>query len=689
MHAPLQSPSTRPRLQGLGVACALGIAFMLLSFLRTLGDTGSMKFGDVAIRTAMETPLWGTSLGRSLAYFVFAQLLAHLTFAALCWALACLTHYAWPGTSVTRRQWVLIWFIAGAAWVMLANASLFPTSSLGEPYSSVGTMHVFGLPLYLVAGFGLAAAISICLIRCLANPPLRRTRIGGVAVLSVIISAGVLGVFAMAAPSNPPQATQTNRPHVIIIGIDSMRADLATGPDAAMVMPNLAAFLTESVVFNDAMTPLARTFPSWVSILTGKHPHTTGAVVNLLPREMIRTGTTLPQALRDHGYQAFYAIDESRFSNIDETYGFDRIAAPPFGAADFLLSTISDAPLTNLIVNTRLGAWLTPNSYANRGAAMLYDPDTFIDRVSREAQFDRPTFLAVHLTLAHWPFTWARSPRLHETHGPARLREKYYNAAHRVDRQFGDLLELLRSKGAFENAIVVVLSDHGEALGDPDETRYPYEIMGENRDTVQINGHGTSVFSPHQYQVLFAMRSFGNSLLKSRCGPAINAPVSVVDVYPTMMDALGIESQEQFDGRSLVPLLAKSASTACATFQDRIRFTETEFNPPGITPDGPISASAIEKVRYYYDVLPSNGRMQIRREIVPTLLKQRQYAAIMGESMVAAVPVPGDSRFRYFISDQKTRMPREIAGAPDSASDPVASKLYEALQFRFSLAPRS
>ena len=96
--------------------------------------------------------------------------------------------------------------------------------------------------------------------------------------------------------------------------------------------PNMDAFLEGSVSFSNALTPLARTFPAWVSILSGRHPHSTGAFVNLLPRELIDAGPTLPDVLGQDGYQSVYAIDEVRFSNLDLSYGFDKMLAPPMGA---------------------------------------------------------------------------------------------------------------------------------------------------------------------------------------------------------------------------------------------------------------------------------------------------------------------------------------------------------------------
>src|SRR5690606_14653680 len=108
-------------------------------------------------------------------------------------------------------------------------------------------------------------------------------------------------------------------------------------------LPHLNEFFDASTEFTDTLTPLARTFPSWVSVISGKHPRTTGAIANLLPRELIHEGETLPKLLQASGYRTFYATDEVRFSNLDETFGFQAIVTPPMGAADFLLGFFGDS----------------------------------------------------------------------------------------------------------------------------------------------------------------------------------------------------------------------------------------------------------------------------------------------------------------------------------------------------------
>src|SRR5690606_868871 len=67
----------------------------------------------------------------------------------------------------------------------------------------------------------------------------------------------------------PAQATpQTSgKPNIVIIGLDSLRYD-AVGRRPSLT-PSIDAFMKESVSFSDATTPLARTFPSWVSLITG------------------------------------------------------------------------------------------------------------------------------------------------------------------------------------------------------------------------------------------------------------------------------------------------------------------------------------------------------------------------------------------------------------------------------------
>ncbi len=335
--------------------------------------------------------------------------------------------------------------------------------------------------------------------------------------------------FHAAAPPCDGVPPPWTRPHIVLIGIDSLRNDLLVPRRGAAEVPNIREFLGESRRFSDATSPLARTYPAWVSILTGRHPVATNARYNLMPRRLVHEGETLGDALRSRSYRAVYSTDEVRFANIDRSFGFDQLITPPIGAADFILGYAGDIPLVNLVASMPGGGRLFPSNHANRAANVTYRPRHFVQRLENELAIEGPTFITIHLTLAHWPYAWAGQavPTM-----PNDYRDAYGKAVTEVDRQFRDVLAALESKHVLDNAIVVLLSDHGEALGADSDSMFrgtgtPREIWDS------LWGHGTSVMSPNQYHVLLAMRAFGRARLP---GPQrdYDWPVSLEDLRPTL-----------------------------------------------------------------------------------------------------------------------------------------------------------
>ena len=138
---------------------------------------------------------------------------------------------------------------------------------------------------------------------------------------------------------------------------------------------------------------------------------------------------------------------------------------PRIGASDFLIGTYNELPLASLVINTRVGKWLFPFSYANRGVATMFEPETYVERLDREVSFDKPTLFISHLTAAHWPYYTADTPFGVSKPVSDEDRPMYRIGLKTADRMFGELVAMLEAKGALQNAMVIVLSDHGEALG--------------------------------------------------------------------------------------------------------------------------------------------------------------------------------------------------------------------------------
>lgn len=662
---------------------ALGVALMLLSYVRIIGDSQSVAFREDVLETIFAGSIWGTALGWNIVKFVLALTVLHLGFGALTWAVgtASASLAPKPDQQKNERQHVILWFALLTIGVLALNSAEYGRSSLGSPYARTMTLSIAGAPLGRWI-FGLLALGALAVV---ATALARQWRSGWRPRNPKPFFAGVgaaLLVFAAISWTGVNRShNDAKRTNVILIGIDSLRVDIVSKGGPAGVAPHLREFLDGSVWFTDTMTPLARTFPSVMSILTGRQPHKTGAYMNLPPRSAIHEGDTLGRIFSRAGYHSAFAMDEVRFANFDTSYGFDQTVTPKPGSSEFLLSLFADTPLSNTVVNTRLGALLFPFSHANRGAAGTYDPDIFLRRIDREVDFDKPLFMTTHLTLGHWPYTWAGAP-LPGPKTDAVWPDYYIDVVNRVDQQFADLMEIMRSRGVLENAIVVLYSDHGESFGLHGESLVPDgDPLVKGLGVTPQWGHGSTTLTAHQFKCVLGMRAFGAAAGKLPGARHITAPASVMDIAPTLTELTQVGSPPNYDGFSLVPLMADNAAIPPA-FQHRVRFTETEYSPVGVaTPDGKMSASGIAEAARIYTIDPKSDRVEVRTEYLPSMLSIRQYAAIGDEYMLVAVPYRSEGLSHHFLVLPKAGgQPSVLTAAPAADAPEDLRRVWSAMQ---------
>jgi len=672
---------TRPRWHGsLLNAQLMALLLLVTSYLRIAGDSQSVAFSDDVLDSVFAGRVWGTTLSYNLVYFALAVLLVHVLYGIAVWTIGVLSARAWRSARSERRQHVLLWFLLLTAGVLAKNAVTFVRSSLGEPYAELMTKSFLGIPLGNALWIAVLAAAAITALTAAARWHLaggRVTRRG----YAALAAAGVAYVAVSAHAILPTHAAAPSaQPNVILIGLDSLRSDLLDEQTSPHVTPHLEAFLKEGTRFSNAMTPLARTFSSLCAMLTGRRPHQTGAVMNLLPRGLVDDRESLPRVLSRAGYHTAYATDEVRFSNIDASFGFAQTITPPIGASEFLIEKFADTPVTNMLVNTRVGGWLFPHVHGNRGVSKIYDPDVFVERIEDELAVRQPLFFNVHLALSHWPYVWADSP-VRQADSGARWPPYYLDAARRVDQQLGDILALLAARGALENAIVVVYSDHGESFEAPHQALVPDgDPLVHALGIDPVWGHGTTVLSAHQYRIVLGMRHYDSSV---HTGQEIAAPVSFEDIAPTLVETLGVQTSAHFDGRSLVPLIAGTAGAAQG-FTGRIRFTETEYQlPPGFaTQDGKVSTSKVRDALRVYDVDRVSDRITVKRSLLGKLLFNRQYAAIGEQHLIGAFPRMTAGGYDYLAIALAGGEPRQLFGEPGS-DEPELRALWIALQQEF------
>lgn len=676
-------PPRQQLLRGFMFAAVLWILFLVLTAW-TSAATLLDRIGSTEMTRAASGGMWTGKIAWEIAAFLVTQVLLHLFFAGLTWGLACASAVVSPEARQKFGRMVVGWFCMLAGASLVYNALWFPRTLIGAYYHHavafrVGPWH-FGQIAYLAA-FAICVVVIVraAIVVFKLHDPIRKRRSLWVGLAIVVVAAGAM--IGLAARTGLASAADSSRPHVILLGIDSLRLEQLRRYGGGGVTPNLDRFLAAADIFKDTTTPAARTYSSWLAILTGRAPTVTGARFNLAERSSVRAYPTFADILRETGYRTVYSTDEVRFANIDESYGFDQVITPRIGASDFLIGTYNELPLASLFINTRAGSWLFPYSYANRGVATMYKPESYLDRVRREVSFDAPTLFISHLTAAHWPYYTAETPFGVSKPTADNEQPLYRIGLQTADRMFGELLGVLESKGALRNSLVIVLSDHGEAFGLPGDSFFDDAFLVEGlRAPLKMldYGHGQSVLSKSQYQVLLAFKTFGGPKKFGMDGRSFRYPSTVEDIAPTILDYLGLSGHAlSATGRSLLPMLEAGQDQSPEEHAARIRFTETDLAVlPG--PSGGVDEVATARQNsIYYEVNPKTGRLQIQPSRAPIVIALKERAAFTPNHLLAAIPA-GPYAHQYLFLDFPKHQGRLLLRRPGDDS-PEAQRLWDAL----------
>lgn len=617
-----------------------------------------------------------------ILYFLFIQLFLHFLFTFFIWAMVRLVGVALNCSwKVTEKLGFVLWFI-GIATVLLMNQFYFPNSKFSH---LVGTIipPVLGKWIWIpcLSSLAIAACISFWGLIVISS---KKTKI-------FIASLAVMGLIGYSVHQfNQPVVTDAatpEKPNIILIGIDSLRPDFLGYFGYEKHTPHLDHFLNQSAVFSDAFTPIARTFPAWVSILTGQYPKKSGVRFNLPTLGQFNWENTLPNKLRHEGYETIFATDETRFSNIDQSFGFNKVVTPPTGFNDFLLGNLNDFPIANLLVNTPIGKYLFPHSYGNRPVITTYDPNSFLNFLTPTLAESRtkPIFLAIHFCLPHYPYSWGTV-----TAGNKSLRN-YQAAIHRVDQQFQDFLQLLQHNKLLERSIVVVLSDHGEAIelaGDRVTEKDLFIPGNDNKqgiiprfyppsfDFEEVNqsaGHGTDVLGLTQYHVVLAFKTYG--LVKNRMAP-IAGRVSLLDIKPTVLDFVHHPHETQNDGISL----KNSIISSSALVPHQHFFIESDYSPQAIRSVHPETRKILFEGIEFFQVDPVTAHITVKDSMAKLIVSSKQYANISGEWILALYPQSTVKMMPILVNLQSGLWTNDLQTAFALAS-PAKSMLKEMERF--------
>jgi arylsulfatase A-like enzyme len=618
-----------------------------------------------------------------ILFFILAQGIIHFIYAFIIFQLTIdIAAFFKFSSAQTLRGGVSLWCI-GIITLLAANQFYFPNSKFAEL-----TMLLLGQrtaqALLLLGESILFIALSISLF---ANRFMRYV------MLLFVLGWVMLSVKPLLLHSK--DASTAAKPNIILIGIDSLRPDFVGYFGGESATPFLDHFLKEGLVLSEAVTPLARTFPSWTGILTGQYPKEVGVRTNLASRDQLDLSHALPHLLKQYQYETLYASDETRFSNIGKDYGFDHIVTPPMGLNDFLLGTFNDFPLSNLLINTSIGQWLFPYSYANRPAYFVYEPDSFLNLIRPHllANRTKPLFLAIHFCLPHYPYLWAGL----SGHTTAPI-VRYQKSIERADQQLKQFFDLLQQANLLQHAIVVVLSDHGEALelpGDritekenfvdyPKQTWPLFYLKGLDEEGInQSVGHGTDVLGLPQYHSLLAFRLYG--MPHAQQG-TIAGPVSLLSIQPTILDLIQAPVQNQSD-RSLISIFLNPSHNKMIAKQHI--FLESDFTPDAIRTLYPALHDVVLEGVELFDIDPNTTRLTVKPSMNQMIIHSKQYADLYGHWMLAAYPRPDQSPIYILINLKNGKWTNDLHSS--FAKQAPAAVMQQALEqfYGKEIKPRS
>ena len=287
---------------------------------------------------------------------------------------------------------------------------------------------------------------------------------------------------------------RTLRP-VILVSIDTLRADrLPIYGYRHGKTPHIDTFAADAVVLDRAYTHSPLTLPAHTSILTGKLPLDHGVRDNV-GFTVARGERLLPVLLREHGF-----------------------TSAGFGSA-FVMRSASGIGQGFDVYDSEI---LEARPGASMGGVQRDGMETLgLARSWLSSAGKAPLFLFFHIYEPHRPY----APPPHHSG----FEDRYDGEVAYADEIVGRLLQTLKERGLYDEALIVLLSDHGEGLGDHGEEEHGVFLYDEAIRVPLV------VKLPHE----------------ERAGKRVHDPVQHVDLVPTILDILGVSIPPGLPGRSL------------------------------------------------------------------------------------------------------------------------------------------
>ena len=367
-----------------------------------------------------------------------------------------------------------------------------------------------------------------------------------------------------------------DRPNILLIITEQHRGDcLSCEGHPVLLTPNMDNIACNGARFSRFYSDCPVCMPARRTILAGQFPATHGLLANVEGVQW-RPQATLPQALRDHGYQTRWIGRGMHQYPVRARFGYDEVES---GGGrhddDYMLWLKARAPED---CGTWFGAGVMHNDWTARPWPLpeyLHNTNWTFERALNFMRRRDPTcpfFLTLSFLAAHPPLQppevyfnrylrtgvpepfvgdWAEPPE--ECAGgdvvaPNRIRLQgeallntragYYGLINHLDDQLRRLINNVTGLSQRKDTIICLTSDHGEMLGDHYRWRKSVGYEGSARVPLLLSAPQEMGVEP---------------------GTVVDAPATLADVMPTLLDMAGVDVPDTVDGESLWPVMRGDA----------------------------------------------------------------------------------------------------------------------------------
>ena len=327
-----------------------------------------------------------------------------------------------------------------------------------------------------------------------------------------------------------------NEKNIILFILDAVRPDhLSCYGYDRKTSPTIDALANSGVIFKSAITAAPWTLPSHMAIFSGLYPSECGYNSEAFNNTIISQNSfsalgmevrTLAEYLSDYGYSTAAFTGGGM---LKPEYNFDQ------GFYNF--------------------------THLNSDKSITIQISSMIDCI--KSNLNNKFFITFHTYETHCPYTHNYFNSRQADSLQISAIDAYDSGIFYTDVQLKIVIDFLKSTDIFSDTLIIIMSDHGENFN---------LTQLKINDEIPCGSHGVTLYDA---ELRIPLIISGAGLQPST--NTINQQVRTVDILPTILDILHIETEHNFRGRSLLPLIEGKTMPSVVSYSEGVRATSRKI----------------------------------------------------------------------------------------------------------------